>query len=229
MYLVCVCCCWERRLSWYLLEYLLIQKHLWLLIDSICFVQVVCALQHGTEFMCKGRMAGQVPGQWESSLRTKTGTCPYPFRSQHAEALHEEWSKIVGITVPFGWGAGTSYPTACQQERNFLDWIFSLVGFFLCIYIYTYIFWICSFWTSSLKWEKCNNFEGLGRCYNLPSSFNRCKTTPRKRKWLDQVPMGRWQPMCLGKITHTSQRFSIGYGKDEVPCHNVALSSILGF
>lgn len=70
---------WRERTQLYLLEHILIQKHVWLLIDSICFIWVVCVLRNGTEFIGKGRMSGQVPGQWESSLRTKTGVCWYPF------------------------------------------------------------------------------------------------------------------------------------------------------
>lgn len=200
MYLVCVCCCWERRLSWYLLEYLLIQKRLWLLIDSICFVQVVCALQHGTEFMCKGRMAGQVPGQWESSLRTKTGTCPYPFRSQHAETLHEEWSKIVGITVPFGWGAGTSYPTACQQERNFLDWIFSLVGFFY-VYIYIHIYFgFVAF--GLLVWNERNVtiLKDLGDVIIYPPHLTDAKQHPGRENDLTKFPRGGGSLCVWGKL-----------------------------
>lgn len=68
-------------LGWYLVEYLWIQKHSWCPIDSICFIRVVCASQNGTEFIYKGRMPGQVLGQWESSLRTKAGTCWCPFKS----------------------------------------------------------------------------------------------------------------------------------------------------
>lgn len=203
MYLVCVCCCWERGLSWYLLEYLLIQKHLWLLIDSICFVWVVCALQHGTEFMCKGRMAGQVPGQWESSLRTKTGTCWYPFKSQHAEALHEECSKIVRTTVPFGWGAGTSSPIACQQERYF-----SQLDIFTCVFLYIHIYFgFVGF--GLLVWNERNVtiLKHLGNVIIYPPHLTDAKQHPGRENDLTKFPQGGGGLYVWGKLPRLHRGF----------------------
>lgn len=194
MYLVFVSHYWEKGLSWNLVEYLLIQKHLWLLIDSISFIPVVCALQNGTRFICKDRLSDQVPGQWESSLRTKAETCWYPFKLHSMlRPCMRSRVKSVGITVPFGWGAVIQ--KHIDKERYFLDWKLSLVLYFGFVAL------------GFLVWDEryVITMRDLEDVVIYPLDFTDEKTTPRKVKWLDQGPTVKWLPVCLGKITKISK------------------------
>lgn len=149
MYLVCLSHYWENWLSWYLVEYLSVQKHSWLLRDSICFIRVACALQNGkngTEFTCKGRLSGQVPGQWEGSWRTKAGTCWYPFNSHSMlRPCMRRRSKICQNHSSV-WQRGKKLVT--QQQVNDKTCFFG--NFYLC-----FISWIHSFGVFSFGLEEC--------------------------------------------------------------------------
>lgn len=75
-------------------------------------------------------MSGQVPGQWEKGLRTKTGTCWYPFKSY--STLNPCMRSGVKLTESWFHLAEGQEPVTTQQHVNMKG--ISSTGYFqLCV------------------------------------------------------------------------------------------------